>query len=201
MRTTSTLPALVLAAALLVLGTGCGGGGGSTTQSLMLPTVPERTAWNEIDVLVESPAIPYVGDTDADFGIQGFVSFALEALPPDAGISQATLVLPIQFRYGDPASFGDLFVDVVDIDADGFEYLPQLLEAPDATATPDLVAAEIRVDVTSLVRQANADGGSYVDFRLRFALETDFDGTADLLLLADPDAAPGTGNRLEIDYR
>lgn len=108
----------------------------------------------------------YVGDHEAngDKGMQAFVMYSLQTVPPGATIASAkfTLLVSANSAEGNPASLGPLFAERTT--------LPELNEGALSTSAIEIGAAQqmTTVDITPLVRQAHAAGETTVWLRLRF---------------------------------
>lgn len=122
-----------------------------------------------------------IGDNDVNQSMRVFLSFPLNEIPADAIVTNAQLIVRT------PATSGDFFgivpriLEHMDIgnslDAIDYNLAPR---TPGAIPIgPALSFSESWYDVTDKVLLDRAEGRFYIDFRQRFAIETDNDGSWD----------------------
>lgn len=191
---------------VLLLGACGGGGGGPETLTLDLPLVQARSG-----IVLGSGGVftvdaifgPSVGDGQGDVGLQGCLSYSLAALPQDAEILDATLLLTVELEDGGPFGLGSLVLDHADLGAalDGSDYVPQLILVHDRVVAT--AAGPANVDVTEFVAEDLAAGGTFTDYRLRFPVETDHDQNDDQVYVpaADPTRPASSQAMLQVTYR
>lgn len=130
-----------------------------------------------------------IGDDNNDLPYRGLMSFDISALPADAAeIAAATFATRQESGLGAPyASLGTKLqlehVSFTDFDASEFSKAPHA-SMGDFSEAGQVV---IEVDVTSAVeddRANRADRGDRSQYRLRYELATDEDGTADLAVIS-----------------
>lgn len=208
------LPRLLRLLPLLAAPTlgGCGGGGGDPAplRSLALPATGPLEGY----VLADSAGTTLngrivVGDTHVGtqpWGVRGFVSFDLSALPPTADVLEATVQLHQTAVIGAP--FGSLGVVALDHVVYGSvleagAYARSGLGAPVGVLTAELGLGPRRLDVTAEVRADLEARRGRAQFRLRFNVEHSGDALVDQVQFAsvEQSASPDEVPTLFLAYR
>lgn len=196
MRLLPLLPAL----AALPLLTGCGGGGGRVAAA---PVTVTLTSTPLLDGTVATGGIivGLSGDIvvgDYAGGLRGFGSFDLAGIPAGATITSATLTLVQHASSGAPyATLGLLLVDQVVYGnvLEGGAYARSFpTNQGFGTLSTDATLGAKSLVVTAQVQADRAALRTQSQFRLRFAVENDFDTTPDVAVFWSADNAPGPGD-------
>jgi len=147
-----------------------------------------------------------VGDSGGNDARRGFLRFDLSSIPAGATIEDAELRIGQYSVVGTPyTSLGAVLVDHVTmgVNFDAADWGAAALAPNIGTLSSDSTLQEKSLNVTSRVLDDLNDGRTTSDFRLRFALTTDFDGANDYAEFNDLDDTAGNGQipQLIVSYR
>lgn len=208
------LPLSLLCVAFVLSGCGGSGGGGDcpppatpVTMTVISSAPLDGTVDSVGGVQTDGPLT--VGDWPNAMGLRtlrGFVSFDLTGLPAGAHVVSARLSLSQFVTDGDPfTTLGVVVVDQVvygdqlhtsayDLPHDGFQAFTVL--------SSDHLAGRKTTPVTDAVQAASDAGEPRAQFRLRFAVDDDFDAVTDHVLFHTVESAPTPAEvpTLEVTY-
>ncbi len=193
----SLIGVLVLAVA------GCGGSGGGhgTTIALLSDPAVDGFATGGGG---SSVGFVLVGDEVLNDGIRGLYRFSLATLPAGASVSAATLkVNQFESSTGTPydaaLGLGNLSVESVDIGLgldvllDPDDYATAAFSAVPGSLSSSAALGSKSINVTAAVQADLAAGRLNSDFRVRFTVETNGDGSEDQVKLTSGSDNGGTG--------
>lgn len=165
-------------------GAGPGGGGGGLMLNYYLGIGGEDSRDGHVfsnGIVQTHLDTSAVGDSFDDKGIRVFMSFPLSEIPADAIVTKATLIVRTTEIHGDFYGNVPLVVDHMDIGAnlDAIDYYLAPRTPGPIEAGGVIGYANVHWDVTDEVLFDLADGRTFIDFRQRFAIETDLDGSHD----------------------
>lgn len=186
-------------------GAGPGGGGFVLSHYLHLGSVSTRDGHVRNDGYVQTHwGFAEIGDNDANQTMRAFLSFPLAEIPADAIITSVHLIVRTPATSGDFYGYVPLIMEHMDIgpslNAIDYNIAPRTPGA--IPSLPQFGSSEISYDVTDKVLFDLADGRTYIDFRQRFAIETDNDGSWDSgRVLTGVPGNPEDRSHLLIEYQ
>ncbi len=192
MRTTVVSLLLVTLACATV---GCGGsGGGDDAETVVLPGTKAREGTVNPNGATVSNALNF-GDTSSNVPIRAVLSFSLAPLPAGATVVSATLEIEQEDTgFGAPyTDLGNLLVDHVDLGAgvETTDFAGGTLSSGIAVISTSAGDGLRAADVTSAVLADLAAARGRSEFRLRFAVTTNNDGSQDSIRVFQTDNLEG----------
>ena len=185
--------------------TACGGGLGdlfANPQTVQMQSVASESGYGYTatgNVYKSTTLTVRVGDNNADSTSHGFFRFSTALIPPGANITEARLVVGQEMHVGTPyPSIGpNVLVDQVNLAAglDSTDMTAPIVIQGLGALSNNALLEKKEIDVESAVEHAINNGWAYVDFRLRFQVSTDNDGSSDYVRFNNEDDDGGSGIR------